>query len=310
MSKRIVIALGGNALGSTPYEQLALVTETAKPIVDLIAQGNEVIIAHGNGPQVGMINLGMATAAEAGAIKSDMPFPECGAMSQGYIGYDLQNAVRAELLKRGIFKTVSTILTQVIVDPYDDAFHHPVKVIGRYMDAKEAEAEEQKGNYVKEEPGKGYRRIVAAPMPKSIVEIDAIKTLVQNDQVVIACGGGGIPVLQQGNELKGASAIIEKDYASGKLAEGVDADILMILTNDKMVDIDRDTEHPRFLEHITVEEAKEHIAADQFGVNSMLPKICASVDFITAGRGRSAIITNLENAIDALKGKTGTIITE
>ena len=310
MGKRIVIALGGNALGNTPYEQLALVTETAKPIVDLIAQGNEVIIAHGNGPQVGMINLGMATAAEAKAIKSDMPFPECGAMSQGYIGYDLQNAVRAELLKRGIFKTVSTILTQVIVDPYDDAFHHPVKVIGRYMDAKEAEAEEQKGNYVKEEPGKGYRRIVAAPMPKSIVEIDAIKTLVQNDQVVIACGGGGIPVLQQGNELKGASAIIEKDYASGKLAEGVDADILMILTNDKMVDIDRDTEHPRFLEHITVEEAKEHIAADQFGVNSMLPKICASVDFITAGRGRSAIITNLENAIDALKGKTGTIITE
>ena len=310
MGKRIVIALGGNALGSTPYEQLALVTETAKPIVDLIEQGNEVVIAHGNGPQVGMINLGMATAAEAGAIKSDMPFPECGAMSQGYIGYDLQNAIRAELLKRGIFKTVSTILTQVIVDPYDDAFHHPVKVIGRYMDAKEAEAEEQKGNYVKEEPGKGYRRIVAAPMPKSIVEIDAIKTLVQNDQVVIACGGGGIPVLQQGNELKGASAIIEKDYASGKLAEGVDADILMILTNDKMVDIDRDTEHPRFLEHITVEEAKEHIAADQFGVNSMLPKICASVDFITAGRGRSAIITNLENAIDALKGKTGTIITE
>ena len=147
-------------------------------------------------------------------------------------------------------------------------------------------------------------------MPKSIVEIDAIKTLVQNDQVVIACGGGGIPVLQQGNELKGASAIIEKDYASGKLAEGVDADILMILTNDKMVDIDRDTEHPRFLEHITVEEAKEHIAADQFGVNSMLPKICASFDFITARRGRSAIITNLENAIDALKGKTGTIITE
>ena len=238
------------------------------------------------------------------------PMSVCSAMSQGYIGYDLQNAVRAELLKRGIFKTVSTILTQVIVDPYDDAFHHPVKVIGRYMDAKEAEAEEQKGNYVKEEPGKGYRRIVAAPMPKSIVEIDAIKTLVQNDQVVIACGGGGIPVLQQGNELKGASAIIEKDYASGKLAEGVDADILMILTNDKMVDIDRDTEHPRFLEHITVEEAKEHIAADQFGVNSMLPKICASVDFITAGRGRSAIITNLENAIDALKGNPGTIITE
>lgn len=310
MGKRIVIALGGNALGKNLPEQMAAVKHTARAIVDLIEEGHQVVVAHGNGPQVGMINTAMTTLSREDPTHPMAPMSVCTAMSQGYIGYDLQNAVRAELLKRGIFKTVSTILTQVIVDPYDDAFHHPVKVIGRYMDAKEAEAEEQKGNYVKEEPGKGYRRIVAAPMPKSIVEIDAIKTLVQNDQVVIACGGGGIPVLQQGNELKGASAIIEKDYASGKLAEGVDADILMILTNDKMVDIDRDTEHPRFLEHITVEEAKEHIAADQFGVNSMLPKICASVDFITAGRGRSAIITNLENAIDALKGKTGTIITE
>ena len=311
MGKRVVIALGGNDLGNNLPEQMIAVKQTARAIVDLIEEGHEVIIAHGNGPQVGMIQTAMAELTRSEPEKYiPCPLSVCVAMSQGYIGYDLQNAVRAELLKRGIFKTVSTILTQVIVDPYDDAFHHPVKVIGRYMDAKEAEAEEQKGNYVKEEPGKGYRRIVAAPMPKSIVEIDAIKTLVQNDQVVIACGGGGIPVLQQGNELKGASAIIEKDYASGKLAEGVDADILMILTNDKMVDIDRDTEHPRFLEHITVEEAKEHIAADQFGVNSMLPKICASVDFITAGRGRSAIITNLENAIDALKGKTGTIITE
>ena len=310
MGKRIVIALGGNALGKNLEEQMHAVKTTASAIADLIEDGHEVVIAHGNGPQVGMIQNAFAAYHKQQAKSDIMPLSMCVAMSQGYIGYDLQNAIRAELLKRGIFKTVSTILTQVIVDPYDDAFHHPVKVIGRYMDAKEAEAEEQKGNYVKEEPGKGYRRIVAAPMPKSIVEIDAIKTLVQNDQVVIACGGGGIPVLQQGNELKGASAIIEKDYASGKLAEGVDADILMILTNDKMVDIDRDTEHPRFLEHITVEEAKEHIAADQFGVNSMLPKICASVDFITAGRGRSAIITNLENAIDALKGKTGTIITE
>ena len=308
--KRIVVALGRNAFGKTLPEQKTAVKEAAKAIADLAELKYQIVITHSNGPQVGMIHMAMTEFGNAHQDFTVAPMAVCSAMSQGYIGYDLQNAIREELMNRGIYRTVSTVLTQVIVDPYDDAFHHPVKVIGRYMDAKEAEAEEQKGNYVKEEPGKGYRRIVAAPMPKSIVEIDAIKTLVQNDQVVIACGGGGIPVLQQGNELKGASAIIEKDYASGKLAEGVDADILMILTNDKMVDIDRDTEHPRFLEHITVEEAKEHIAADQFGVNSMLPKICASVDFITAGRGRSAIITNLENAIDALKGKTGTIITE
>ena len=308
--KTVVVALGHRALGTTLPEQKIATQAAAKAVADLVEDGAKVVISHSNGPQIGMIHTAMNEFGKAHPDYTFAPMSVCSAMSQGYIGYDLQNAIRTEFIKRGIYKPVATVLTQTVIDPYDDAFHHPVKVIGRYMDAKEAEAEEQKGNYVKEEPGKGYRRIVAAPMPKSIVEIDAIKTLVQNDQVVIACGGGGIPVLQQGNELKGASAIIEKDYASGKLAEGVDADILMILTNDKMVDIDRDTEHPRFLEHITVEEAKEHIAADQFGVNSMLPKICASVDFITAGRGRSAIITNLENAIDALKGKTGTIITE
>ena len=231
MGKRIVIALGGNALGSTPYEQLALVTETAKPIVDLIEQGNEVVIAHGNGPQVGMINLGMATAAEAGAIKSDMPFPECGAMSQGYIGYDLQNGIRTELIKRGIFKPVSTVLTQVTVDPYDESSYTPVKKVGRIMTAEEAAAEEAKGNYVTEVPGKGFQRMVAAPKPVAIVEIDAIKTLLDADQLVIACGGGGIPVMEQGHSLKGASAIIEKDMVSGLLAKEVDADVLMILTD-------------------------------------------------------------------------------
>ena len=246
MKKRIVIALGHRALGTTLPEQKKAVKTSASVLADMVEEGYQLVITHSNAPQVGMIHTAMNEFGKTHPDYTVAPMSVCSAMSQGYIGYDLQNAIRAELLKRGIFKTVSTILTQVIVDPYDDAFHHPV----------------------------------------------------------------GIPVLQQGNELKGASAIIEKDYASGKLAEGVDADILMILTNDKMVDIDRDTEHPRLLEHITVEEAKEHIAADQFGVNSMLPKICASVDFITAGRGRSAIITNLEHALDALKGKTGTIITE
>ena len=310
MKKRIVIALGHRALGTTFPEQKKAVKNSAKVLADMIEEGCQLVITHSNAPQVGMIHTAMNEFGKSHQDYTVAPMSVCSAMSQGYIGYDLQNAIRAELLKRGIFKTVSTILTQVIVDPYDDAFHHPVKTIGRYMNAEEAEEEEQKGNYVIEEPGKGYRRIVAAPMPKSIVEIDAIKALVKDDQVVIACGGGGIPVLQQGNELKGASAIIEKDYASGKLAEGVDADILMILTNDAQVDIDRNTDHPTFLGKIPVDEARQLIAADQFGVNSMLPKICASVDFITAGKGRTAIITNLDHALDALKGKDGTIITE
>ena len=190
MKKRIVIALGHRALGTTLPEQKKAVKTSAAVLADMVEEGYQLVITHSNAPQVGMIHTAMNEFGKTHPDYTVAPMSVCSAMSQGYIGYDLQNAIRAELLKRGIFKTVSTILTQVIVDPYDDAFHHPVKVIGRYMDAKEAEAEEQKGNYVKEEPGKGYRRIVAAPMPKSIVEIDAIKTLVQNDQVVIACGGG------------------------------------------------------------------------------------------------------------------------
>ena len=307
MGKRIVIALGGNALGSTPYEQLALVTETAKPIVDLIAQGNEVIIAHGNGPQVGMINLGMATAAEAGAIKSDMPFPECGAMSQGYIGYDLQNAIRAELLRRGIFKTTSTILTQVEVDPYDDAFNNPVKLIGRTLTKEEADAEEEKGNYVTKTED-GYRRIVAAPKPQDIVEIDSIRLLLDAGQVVIAAGGGGIPVLPQNEELKGASAVIEKDLTSGLMAEMLNADMLMILTSVENVSINYGTPDEKPLEHITVADAKKYIAEGQFGENSMLPKMEAAVSFLEKGIGRTAVITSIDSALAGFQGKTGTII--
>ena len=311
MGKRIVIALGGNALGKNLPEQMQAVKETSKAIADLIEAGHQVVIAHGNGPQVGMIQNAFAAYRKQEPSADVMPLSMCVAMSQGYIGYDLQNALKEELLNRGLQQGVATVLTQVVVDENDPAFRHPTKPIGAFMAKEEAEKmAREKGWNVVEDAGRGWRQVVASPKPMAVVELTTIKTLAEAGSVVIACGGGGIPVLQQGNELKGASAIIEKDYASGKLAEGVDADILMILTNDKMVDIDRDTEHPRFLEHITVEEAKEHIAADQFGVNSMLPKICASVDFITAGKGRSAIITNLENAIDALKGKTGTIITE
>lgn len=308
MKKKVVIALGHRALGTTFPEQKVAVKKSAKVLADMIADDCQLIITHSNAPQVGMIHTAMNEFGKVHQDYTAAPMSVCSAMSQGYIGYDLQNAVRSELLKRGIFKTVSTILTQVLVDPYDDAFYHPVKVIGRYMTAEEAEEEEKKGNYIVEEPGKGFRRIVAAPRPKDIIEIDAIRALVNAGQIVIACGGGGIPVLAQGSELKGASAIIEKDYASGKLAELLDADILMILTNDEKVCLDHTSDCPKPLGHLGIEEAEKHIADKQFGEAAMLPKIQASVDFIKAGKGRKAIITNLDSALDALAGKAGTII--
>ena len=232
----------------------------------------------------------------------------CSAMSQGYIGYDLQNAIRTELLDRGIFRTVSTILTQVTVDPYDEAFYTPTKVLGRYMSAEDAAAERKKGNYVVEEPGKGFRRVVSAPNPVSIVEIEAIKTLVNADQVVIACGGGGIPVLEQDHRLKGASAVIEKDLAAGKLAEELDADELIILTSVEKVCINLGKENEEELGEITVEEAKQYMEEGHFGVYNMLPKFRASVEFIEQREGREAIITSYDKLMEGLKGKTGTII--
>lgn len=308
MKKKVVIALGHRALGTTFPEQKIAVKKSAKILAEMVAEGCQLIITHSNAPQVGMIHTAMNEFGKAHQDYTAAPMSVCSAMSQGYIGYDLQNAIRSELLKKGIFKTVSTILTQVLVDPYDDAFYHPVKVIGRYMSAEEAEEEEKKGNYMIEEPGKGFRRIVAAPCPKDIIEIDAIRALTDAGQVVIACGGGGIPVLSQGSELKGASAIIEKDYVSGKLAEMLDADILMILTNDEKVCLDHLTDCPKPLAHLNVEEAERYIKDNQFGETAMLPKIQASVSFLKTGEGRRAIITNLEHALNALEGKAGTII--
>lgn len=308
MKKKVVIALGHRALGTTFPEQKIAVKKSAKILAEMVAEGCQLIITHSNAPQVGMIHTAMNEFGKAHQDYTAAPMSVCSAMSQGYIGYDLQNAIRSELLKKGIFKTVSTILTQVLVDPYDDAFYHPVKVIGRYMSAEEAEEEEKKGNYMIEEPGKGFRRIVAAPHPKDIIEIDAIRALTDAGQVVIACGGGGIPVLSQGSELKGASAIIEKDYISGKLAEMLDADILMILTNDEKVCLDHLTDCPKPLTHLNVEEAERYIKDNQFGETAMLPKIQASISFLKTGEGRRAIITNLEHALNALEGKAGTII--
>ena len=310
MKKRIVIALGHRALGTTFPEQQAAVRKSAAALAEMAAEGYQLILTHSNAPQVGMIHTAMNEFGKVHPDYTPAPMSVCSAMSQGYIGYDLQNALRAALLKKGIFKTVCTILTQVLVDPYDDAFYHPVKAIGRYMTAEEAEEEEKKGNYMIEEAGLGFRRIVAAPRPKDIIEIDAIRTLADAGQIVIACGGGGIPVLSQGSELKGASAIIEKDYASGKLAELTDADILMILTNEDKVYLNHTSAAPLPLDRLNIDLAEKYIAEGQFGETAMLPKIRASVDFIKSGENRRAVITNLENALDALSGKNGTLISE
>lgn len=308
MKKRVVVALGHRALGTTLPEQMVAVKKSAVTIADLIEAGYQVAITHSNAPQVGMIHTALNEFAKQHEDYTAAPMSVCSAMSQGYIGYDLQNIIREELLNRGIFRTVSTILTQVVVDPYDEAFYTPTKVLGRYMNAEEANIERKKGNYVVEEPGKGFRRIVSAPNPVSIIEIDAIKALLKEDQIVIACGGGGIPVLMQDNHLKGASAVIEKDLAAGKMAEEIDADQLIILTSVEKVKINMDRPNEEELGEITVEQAKEYMEAGHFGVYNMLPKFRASVEFIEGREGRSALITSFDKLSDALKGKTGTII--
>ena len=309
MSKRIVIALGGNALGNTPYEQLALVTETAKPIVDLIAQGNEVIIAHGNGPQVGMINLGMATAAEAKAIKSDMPFPECGAMSQGYIGYHLQNAIGNELASRGMAKDVATVVTQVLVDEADPAFQHPTKPVGAFYDKETADRiAAERGYTMVEDAGRGYRQVVPSPKPVDIVEKASIQALVNAGHVVVAVGGGGIPVIRRDGRLSGTPAVIDKDFGSELLAELLDADMLIILTAVEKVAINYNKPDQKGLDDLTPAEAYKYMEENQFAKGSMLPKVQAAVKFAESKAGRTALITLLEKAKDGIEGKTGTRI--
>ena len=308
MKKKVVVALGHRALGTTLPEQKEAVKRSAGMIADLIEEGYQVAITHSNAPQLGMIHTALNEFGKSHTDYTQAPMSVCSAMSQGYIGYDLQNAIREELMDRGIYRTVSTILTQVIVDPYDEAFYTPTKVLGRYMSAEDAAAERKKGNYVVEEPGKGFRRVVSAPNPVSIVEIEAIKALVNADQVVIACGGGGIPVLEQDHRLKGASAVIEKDLAAGKLAEELDADELIILTSVEKVCINLGKENEEELGEITVEEAKQYMEEGHFGVYNMLPKFRASVEFIEQREGREAIITSYDKLMEGLKGKTGTII--
>lgn len=308
MKKRVVVALGHRALGTTLPEQQEAVKKTSKVIANLIEDGYQVAITHSNAPQVGMIHTAMNEFGKVHENYTAAPMSVCSAMSQGYIGYDLQNAIREELLNRGIYRTVSTILTQVVVDPYDEAFYTPTKILGRYMNVEEANEERKKGNYVVEEPGKGFRRIVSAPNPVRIVEIDAIKALLDADQIVIACGGGGIPVLEQDNHLKGASAVIEKDLTAGKMAEDTQADELIILTSVDQVKINLGRDNEEALGEISVENAKKYMEEGHFGEYNMLPKLSASVSFIEKGEGRSALITSFDKLDEALKGKTGTKI--
>lgn len=305
--KRIVIALGHEALGTTLPEQKIATGKTAKAVADLIESDYQVVISHSNGPQVGMIHTAMSEFCRLYPEYTKTPMSVCSAMSQGYIGYDLQNAIRTELLNRGIYKTVSTILTQVCVDPYDEAFYHPSKIIGRVMTKEEALEEEKKGNHVVE-TSQGYRRIVAAPKPMNIVEIDAIRTLSDADQVVIACGGGGIPVLTQNNNLKGASAVIDKDLAAGKLAQMLNADMFVILTGEEKVCLNYKKPDQKALNVLTVSEAGAYIEEGQFEEGTILPKIQAAVEFIGDSAVKTAIITKLDKSKEALEGTTGTVI--
>ncbi len=311
MGKRIVIALGGNALGSNLPEQMAAVKQTAKAIADLIEDGHQVILSHGNGPQVGMIQKAMAELTRSEPEKYiPCPLSVCVAMSQGYIGYDLQNALREELLDRGIQKGVATVLTQVEVDPQDPAFANPTKPIGAFMTKEEADKLVAERDYqVVEDAGRGYRRVVASPRPQSIVEIESIRDMVEAGLVVVACGGGGIPVYTtEGHHLKGAAAVIDKDFASCVLARQLNADTLIILTAVEKAAVNFGKPNQKWLDALTPEEAEEYMAEGHFAPGSMLPKVQAAVEFARSAPGRSALITLLEKARDGVAGRTGTVI--
>lgn len=309
MKKRIVIALGGNALGNNLPEQMLAVQNTSKAIADLIEEGHEVVISHGNGPQVGMINNAMAAYGRSNSEHPTFtPLSVCVAMSQAYIGYDLQNALKEELLNRGVQKSVATVITQVRVDENDPAFENPTKPIGHFMDEAEAKLAKEKGFKVIEDSGRGYRRVVASPRPQEIVEINTIKNLLNAGEIVIAGGGGGIPVVRNGNHLKGVGAVIDKDFASCILAQEINADYLIILTAVEKVAINFGKPDVKWLDTISTDEAKEYMSQGHFAPGSMLPKVQAAVEFASSGTNRTSLITLLEKAKDGINGKTGTLI--
>lgn len=309
MNKRVVIALGGNALGKDIDEQKVAVAKTAQVIVDLVEQGLEIVITHGNGPQVGMIQDAMDNVVVRYKIYKQVPLPSSIAMSQGYIGIDLQNAIKYELRRRGMDTKVSTILSQVEVDKNDPAFQHPTKPIGRFMTKEEAEINEAHGIPCMEDAGRGYRIVVASPMPKRIRELETIKTLLTAGHIVIACGGGGMPVIEEDGKLTGVNAVVDKDNVSCLLAQNLDADRLIILTAVEHAALNYRKENQVWLSDISVEEAKKYVAEGHFAPGSMLPKVEASIRFAESKPGRRSLITLLDKASDGLAGKTGTVIT-
>lgn len=309
MSKKVVIALGGNALGFTPKEQRDAVDFVAETISKLVKSGNQIIIGHGNGPQVGIINLAMDYAANGEVKTPSMPLVECGAMSQGYIGYHLQQAIEEKFREEQIDKEVVCVVTQVEVDAEDEAFKNPTKPVGMfYTEEKAKELEAEKGFTFVEDSGRGYRRVVPSPMPKAIVELKAIKKIIEQDMIVITVGGGGIPVVRKDGKLQGVDSVIDKDKSSSKLANDIDADVLLILTAVEKACINFGKPNQEELSEITVEQAKQYISEGHFAKGSMLPKVEACLDFVMAGENREAIITSLEKADEAIKGLTGTKI--
>ena len=308
MSK-IVIALGGNALGKTPFEQLELLTNVSKIIVKLVSDGNEVVLTHGNGPQVGQIVLAMDYAANGDAKTPDMPFAECGSMSQGYIGYQMQQSIQNELKRVGLQKDCVSLITQVLVDENDNAFSNPTKPIGMFYTKEQAlEIENEKGYQFVEDSGRGFRRVVPSPIPKAIIEKNVISELLLKGNIVIAVGGGGIPVINTKKGLKGIAAVIDKDRSAALLAKEIDADILLILTAVDKVCLNYNTDHVRELDSLTIDEAYKYIEENQFAKGSMLPKIEASIEFVK-DNNKMAIISSLEKASDAINNKNGTVIT-
>ena len=308
MSK-IVIALGGNALGKNPSEQLSLLKDVAKIIVDLVKDGNKIILTHGNGPQVGQIALAMEYASNGEAGTPMMPFPECGSMSQGYIGYHMQQSILNELDRQGVKKECVSLITQVLVDSNDSAFQNPTKPIGMFYSKEKAmEIEKEKGYVFTEDAGRGYRRVVPSPIPKKIIEKDAITSLLDNGTIVIAVGGGGIPVINSGNGLKGVEAVIDKDRSGALLAREINADTFLILTAVDKVCLNYNTDNEIMLDSLTKEEAEKYIDEGQFAKGSMLPKVEACLDFIGESTSRKAIISSLSKAKEAIDGKTGTVI--
>ncbi|MBU3145941.1 carbamate kinase [Clostridium sp. CF012] len=311
---KIVLALGGNALQSDPKDkspgaQLKTCKETAKSIVDLIEEGHRVSIVHGNGPQVGQIVAAVEAAQKFDEGNVLFPFDVCGAFSQGYIGYHLQNAIGEELRNRSIDKTVGTIVTQVVVDKDDQGFQNPTKPIGSFYTKEEAEKLEVEHGYImKEDAGRGYRRVVASPKPIDVIEKDLIKELVDMGNVVISCGGGGIPVIREGGMVKGVAAVIDKDFAAEKLAEILDADVLLILTGVDRVCVNYNKPDQKELKQINLDELNNYITEGQFAPGSMLPKVEACKKFIMNNREKTAIIASLSKAKEALKGLSGTKI--